>query len=202
MASFPELAKATSSLVAIPYPTVDLAGRHLRAADMLTVKGFGRGGARMTARDAATLLISLMIDHERGGDYAAETARVMRLPLFEGKPFAVLPDYFADGLSISKAKNAGEAMEALLFDCLRERIWRPMEELKRDDILTIGIDPTGRRVTPHIHGPYHPMPVSAAMFVYQRAPGPERRNFERHHILHGRVLLELARLLELQPPPE
>jgi hypothetical protein len=201
MASFPDLAKALSGLLSTPYPTVDLAGRHLRAADMLTVKGFGRGGARMTALDAATMILALMIDHERGGDYAAETARVMRLPLFEGRPFAVYPEHFADGLLISKAKNAGEAIEYLIHDSLRERIRRPMEELDRDNTLTIAVDPTGGSVAPGLHGPYDPDPLSVALFVYRRGPEPRKRNFERNHILHGRVLLEIARLLDL-PPPE
>jgi hypothetical protein len=200
MCSFPELAKALSDLLSIPYPTIDVAGRHLRAAEMITVKGFGRGGAEMTARDAATLVLALLIDHERGGDFASETKRVMRLPLFEGRPFVMYPDHFADDLLIAKAKNAGQALEFLLSDVLRDRIRRPMEELQRDITLTVAIDPTGAVVTPGIHGPYHPEILSAALFVYRRGPEPKKRNVERNTILHGRVLLEIATLLELKVP--
>lgn len=199
MASFPDLAKGLSDLLAVPYPTIDLAGRHLRAADMLTVKGFGRGAAEMTPRDAAALLLGLLIEHQRGGDFAAETARVMRLPLFEDYT-SIYPDHFAHDLSIAKAKNAGQAIECLLSDVLRDRIRRPMEELKKDSILTVAIDPAGDSVSPGIHGPNHPEILSSAIFVYSRNPERKRRNVERNTILHGRVLLEIAKLLELEAP--
>lgn len=200
MCSFPELAKACSALLPVPYPTVDLAGRYLRSANMLTMKGFGRGGAQMTARDAATLLLSLLIDHERGGDFAEETKRVMQLPLFEGRPFVSFPDHFTDNLSIAEAASAGQAIESLLFDVLRDRIRLPMEKLKRDITLTVAIDPTGAVVAPCIHGPYHPEILSVGLFVYRRGPEPKKRNVERNTILHGRVLLEIAKLLELEAP--
>ena len=200
MPSFPELAKALSDLLSIPYPTIDLAGRYLRAAEMLTVKGFGRGGAEMTPRDAATVIIALLIDHERGGDFAAETARVMRLPLFEGRPFVMYPEHFADGLSISGAKNAGQAIEFLLSDVLRDRIRRPMEEMQHDSTLKISIDPSGAVVAPNITGPYNPEILSTALFVYRRGPEPKKRNVERNTILHGRVLLEIAKLLDMEMP--
>ncbi|MGY3240013.1 hypothetical protein ACVMAJ_006903 [Bradyrhizobium sp. USDA 4448] len=199
MASFPELARAVSALLTIPYPTVDLAGRHLRAADMITVKGFGRGGAEMTARDAATLIIALLIDHERGGDFAAETARVMRLPLSQT---TVYPEHFMWDLRVKKAKNAGEAIEFLIHDSLRERIRHPMEEMQRDITLTIAIDPTGMSVAPGLHGPNSPEILGTALLVFRRGAEPPKRNFERNHILHGRVLLEIAKLLELPVPDE
>ncbi|TFV34702.1 hypothetical protein E4K66_30360 [Bradyrhizobium frederickii] len=197
MATSGDLAKALSELLKEPFSTVDLYGRHLRAAGMLSVKGHGRGAAEMTARDAATWLISLVIDHPRGGDFAAETARVLRLPLFEA---TIYPEHFLWDLKVKDAKNAGQAIEFLMHDCLHERIRHPMEDLKRDNILSIGIDPGGDSIAPGLHGPHSPEVFSAALLVYRRGPEKPKPNLWRNHILHGRVLLELARVLDLKVP--
>jgi hypothetical protein len=197
MASFPDLGKKLSSLIGIPFPTIDLAGRELRGAGLLTVKGFGRGGAEMTARDAAILLISLLIDHKRGGDFVGEVKRVISLPLQETES-VVHPDHFADGLSIKSARNAGEALESLIHDAFRSRIREPLEA--GNDCLTIGIDPEGFSVAPGIRGPYYPEIPSAALYVFRRNLERKRRNVERNTIVHGRVLLEIAKLLELPAP--
>jgi hypothetical protein len=194
MASAPELGKAYSDLLGIPFPTIDQASRHLRAAGLLTVKGFGRGGAEMIARDATTLLTALSINHARGGDYAREVKRVLNLPLLEA---IVMPLDFADDLSIKSARNAGEALEFLIADTVRPRIRHPLES--GVDCVTVSFDSDGWFVSVSVRDPNYPVFLGSSLYTFQRGER-ERRNIERNTTIHGRVLLEIAKLLELKVP--
>ncbi len=194
MASAPELGKAYSDLLSIPFPTIDQATRRLREGDLLSIKGFGRGGAQMTARDAAVLLTALCIDHKRGGDFAGETKRVLNLPLLEP---IIHPNDFADGLAIKSARKAGAALEFLIHDTLQARIRQPLEA--GIDCVTVNFDADGLFIAPSIRGSYYPKIPSAALYTFQRGER-DRRNRERATVLHGRVLLEIAKLLELPTP--
>jgi hypothetical protein len=187
-----ELARTYSDLLSRPFPTVDLYGRHLRAADLLNVKGHGRGAAEMTARDAAVWLTALCIDHERGGDFVKEVERVLALPLHEQ---IIVPEYFADDLRCRSARTAGEGLELLIHDVLVPRIRESLESGR--DCMTVGFDADGHSVSLSIQGPHFPQIPSAAMFAFQRGER-KRRNVERATVVHGRVLLEIAKLLELE----
>jgi hypothetical protein len=175
MASFPDLAKALSSLVSIPFPTVDLAGRHLRAAGLLPGAGANKHTRPdMTARDAATMLIGLSIDHERGGDYAAETLRVMSLPLTEIKE---------DKMVWMKCPTAVEAIEMLIDDA---RLY-PGE-------LHCGITPTGNVVQIGVTGAGSTIKTAkeAVMLTY----GTEvPRHVDRWVSLNDSLFRQLAKLL-------
>lgn len=192
MATSGDLAKALSELLKEPFSTVDLYGRHLRAAGLLNVKGHGRGAAEMTARDAAVWLISLAIDHERGGDFAKEVKRVLALPLLDA---IIVPDYFADDLRCKTAKTAGEALASLFHDTLVSRIREVLD--KGQDNVIVSFDGDGESVFLSIKGPYYPEIHSAALLTFQRGERA-RRNVERNTTVHGRVLLEIAKLLELR----
>src|SRR4051812_48990690 len=115
MATSGDLAKALSELLKEPFSTVDLYGRHLRAAGLLNIKGQGRGAAEMTARDAAAWLTALAIDHERGGDFAREVKRVLDLPMHE---HLINPKDYADDLAHRTAKTAGHGLALLIGDTL------------------------------------------------------------------------------------
>ncbi|GAA0030213.1 hypothetical protein [Bradyrhizobium ottawaense] len=193
MATSGDLAKALSELLNEPFSTVDLYGRHLRAAGLLNIKGHGRGAAEMTARDAAVWLISLAIDHERGGDFAKEVKRVLALPPIDA---LIEPDYFADDLSCKSAKTAGEGLASLFHDTLVPRI-REVLEAGRDNVIA-SFDADGESVFLSIQGPYYPEIHSGALLTFRKGER-KRRNIEKTITVHGRVLLELAKLLELTP---
>src|ERR1700744_2425447 len=107
MATSGDLARAFSELVSISFSRVDWIGRQLRRGELLNTKGRGRGAARMTAQDAATWLVALLIDHEHFGDFARETKRVLSLPLHE---VVFYPAHFGDDLACKSAKTAGAAI--------------------------------------------------------------------------------------------
>ncbi|MCK1322935.1 hypothetical protein IVB08_06465 [Bradyrhizobium sp. 173] len=192
MATSGDLAKALSDLLKEPFSTVDLYGRHLRAAGLLSIKGQGRGAAEMTARDAAAWMVALAIDHERGGDFAREVRRVLALPLFEA---IIVPDYFGDDLRCKTARTAGEALASLFHDTLVPRI-REVLASGRDNVIA-GFDGDGEFVMLSIQGPHFPEVHSAAMLSFQRGER-KRRNIEKTVTVHGRVLLEIAKLLDLK----
>ena len=194
MATSGDLAKALSELLKEPFPTTDLYGRHLRSAGLLAIKGHGRGAAEMTARDAAAWLTALCIDHKRGGDFAKEVKRVLALPLLDA---IIVPDHFADDLRCKTAKTAGEALASLFHDTLISRIREVLD--KGQDNVIVSFDGDGESVFLSIKGPYYPEIHSAALLTFQRGERA-RRNVERNTTVHGRVLLEIANLLELKPP--
>lgn len=194
MATSGDLAKALSELLKEPFSTVDLYGRHLRAAGLLSVKGHGRGAADMTARDAAVWLTSLAIDHERGGDFAKEVKRVLDLPMHE---CILNPRDYADDLTHTSAKTAGHALALFIGDTLVPRIRERLE--RGDDLVTANFDADGVFVSLSIFDRH---PGEVAQFVnnlYQRGER-KRRDVERLTVIHGRVLLEVAKLLDLKPP--
>ncbi|MCK1402339.1 hypothetical protein IVB45_20790 [Bradyrhizobium sp. 4] len=189
MATSGDLAKALSELLKEPFSTVDLYGRHLRAAGLLNVKGQGRGAAEMTARDAAAWLTALAIDHERGGDFAREVKRVLDLPMHE---YLLSPKEYADGLAHRAAKTAGHGLALLIGDTLVPRIRDRLE--RGDDLVTANFDADGVFVSLSIS---ERAPGEVAQFVdtlYQRGER-KRRDVERLTVIHGRVLLEIAKLL-------
>ncbi|MBR0735772.1 hypothetical protein JQ581_02435 [Bradyrhizobium liaoningense] len=191
MATSGDLAKALSELLNEPFSTVDLYGRHLRAAGLLNIKGYGRGAAAMTARDAAVWLIALAIDHERGGDFAKEVKRVLALPLLDA---IIVPDDFADDLHCKSAKTAGEGLASLFHDTLVPRI-REVLEAGRDNVIA-SFDGDGQSIFLSIQGSHYPEVHRAALLTFQRGER-RRRNIEKTITVHGRVLLEIAKLLEL-----
>ena len=193
MATSGDLAKALSELLKEPFSTVDLYGRHLRAAGLLNIKGHGRGAAEMTARDAAVWLISLAIDHERGGDFAREVRRVLDLPVHESR---INPKGQADDLSHLSAKTAGHGLALFIGDMLVPRIKERLE--RGDDLVTANFDADGVFVSLSIFD----ADGEVAQFsdtLYQRGER-KRRDVERLTVFHGRVLLEIAKLLDLKPP--
>ncbi|MCK1629669.1 hypothetical protein [Bradyrhizobium sp. 162] len=192
MATSGDLAEGLSELLKEPFSTVDLYGRHLRAAGLLNIKGQGRGAAKMTARDAAAWLTSLAIDHERGGDFGREVKRVLALPLADS---IIAPDYFADDLSCKGAKTAGEGLARLFHDTLVSRIQEVLEN--GQDNVIVSFDGEGESVFLSIQGPYYPEIPSAALLTFRRGER-KRRNVEKTITVHGRVLLEIAKLLELK----
>lgn len=193
MATSGDLAKALSDLLKEPFSTVDLYGRHLRAAGLLNIKGYGRGAAEMTARDAAAWLIALAIDHQRGGDFAKEVKRVLDLPMHE---YLLNPKGYADDLTYLSAKTAGQGLALFIGDMLTPRIRERLE--RGDDLVTANFDADGVFVSLSI---FDRPPDEVAQFVdvlYQRGER-KRRDVERLTVFHGRVLLEIAKLLELKP---
>ncbi|WP_375762612.1 hypothetical protein ACE10W_16640 [Bradyrhizobium sp. B025] len=190
MATSGDLAKALSELLNEPFSTVDLYGRHLRAAGLLHIKGHGRGAAEMTARDAAVWLIALAIDHERGGDFAKEVKRVLDLPMHD----QLNPNGYADDLTYLSAKTAGHGLALFIGDMLVPRIKERLE--RDDDLVTANFDADGVFVSLSI---FDRPPDEVAALLYQRGER-KRRDVERLTVIHGRVLLEIARLLDLKPP--
>lgn len=193
MATSGDLAKALSELLNEPFSTVDLYGRHLRAAGLLNIKGHGRGAAAMSARDAAIWLTALCIDHERGGDFTKEVKRVLALPLLEA---IIVPNDFADDLRCKGSKTAGDALASLFEDALVPRI-REVLEVGRDNVIA-SFDGDGESVFLSIQGSSYPQIQSGALLTFQRGER-KRRNIEKTITVHGRVLLEIAKLLELAP---
>ncbi|TCU75114.1 hypothetical protein EDE08_103331 [Bradyrhizobium sp. R2.2-H] len=194
MATSGDLAKALSKLLNEPFSTVDLYGRHLRAAGLLNIKGYGRGAAEMTARDAAAWLIALAIDHERGGDFAKEVKRVLDLPMHE---YLLNPKNYADDLQHAAAKTAGHGLALFIGDMMVPRIRDRLE--RGDDLVTANFDADGVFVSLSI---FEHTPGEVGQFAsttYQRGER-KRRDVERLTVVHGRILLEIAKLLELKPP--
>jgi hypothetical protein len=60
MATPGELTKALAEAVGLPEATITVHDRHLRAAGLRSKHGRGRGAAKVTARDAAHLLVALL----------------------------------------------------------------------------------------------------------------------------------------------
>ncbi|MCP1852100.1 MULTISPECIES: hypothetical protein [unclassified Bradyrhizobium] len=190
MATSGDLAKRLSELLGAPFSTVDLYGRHLRAADLLSTKGHGRGAAEMTARDAATWLTSLVVDHERGGDFIREVKRALDLPMHE---FLINPTGYADDLAHRTAKTAGHGLALFIGDMLVPRIRERLE--RGDDIVTANFDADGVFVSLSI---LESAQGEVSRFIdttYQRGER-KRRDVERLTVVNGRVLLEIAKLLE------
>lgn len=193
MATSGDLAKALSDLLNEPFSTVDLYGRHLRAAGLLSIKGHGRGAAEMTARDAAAWLTSLCIEHERGGDFAREVKRVLDLPMHE---YLLNPKDYADDLTHPSAKTAGNGLALFIGDMLTPRIRDRIE--RGDDLVTANFDADGVFVSLSIIDRPPDQVAQFADTLYQRGER-KRRDVERLTVIHGRVLLEVAKLLELKP---
>jgi hypothetical protein len=145
----------------------------------------------MTARDAATWLTSLCIEHERGGDFAREVRRVLDLPVHE----CILND--AEDLAHTSAKTAGHALALFIGDMLVPRIRERLE--REDDVVTANFDADGVFVALSV---FEHSPNAVARFAdtnYQRGER-KRRDVERLTVVHGRVLLEIAKILDLKPP--
>ena len=149
----------------------------------------------MTAQDAANWLTALCIDHERGGDFVREVQRVLKLPLHAES--IVQPAHFADDLASQSARTAGDAIAALILDTLVPRIREALET--GQDNVTLTFDADGFSLSPAILGPHYPQIMSAALYLYRRGER-KRRNIERTVTVHGRVLLEIAKSLELPAP--
>ena len=73
MVKLSELTPATANVMGIPEKTVAIYARHLREARLITTGGRGPGGANMTPRDCANLLIAIM-----GAEYAKDAAKVVK----------------------------------------------------------------------------------------------------------------------------
>lgn len=193
-----ELAALLSDLLNIPPSTVDLYGRKLRAAGLLSVKGHGRGAAQMTPMDAAAWLVALCIDHRRGGDFVAEVRQVLELPLCD--TFAI-PETFADGLGISKARNFGDAASALMSDSLASRFSKAMA--KRQDVILLNFHAEGDCVGVSIRNKKLGFEFEAVSWTFQCGHVDDRKrlNLERVTAINGIVLYDIARAMKLIPPP-
>lgn len=190
-----DLARLLSKILDIPFATVDLYGRNLRKGNLLNTKGHGpRSAARMTRSDAANWLISLAVDHKRGGDFIDEVLRVRALPLLDGH---ALPPNIVEGLRFPSAANAGEAIEAA-FDDAHAPIFAKMLS-RREDCFTVGFDSEGQTayvsLSPgKVYGDYR-----QGLWTYQGGE-KKRRMIERTVSIHGAVLYEIA--TALGPPEE
>jgi len=193
-----DLASLLSQILRIPLSTIALYGRHLRAADLVSVKGYGRGAAQMTARDAAVYLVALCIDHERGGDFAREVKRVLALPLSDT---VVTVADFGDDLLFSKARTAGDAIAALFTDALAPRFVEHMRS--REEMFTVHFDAEGASVSVSLT----PKTIDGVFYgggwTYQRGKYDDRkrRNIERLTVLHSAVFHDIAKALGVIPPP-
>ena len=132
MASPGQLVKVTAEILGIPEPTVILADRFLSEAGLRSKSGRGRGAARVTADDAANLLIALSgspypkdavqnvveyaalpVDDMRDSDGRAETWTLVSLPI---KRLQDLPanQSFRDTLvALLEAASEDELREAI-----------------------------------------------------------------------------------------
>jgi hypothetical protein len=190
MATSGDLVRLLSDLLGIPLPTFEHYGRHLRAADMLSIKGHGRGAAKMTAKDAAVWLSAICIDHKRGGDFAKEVKRVLDLPVHE---YLISPRGYADDLAHRSAKTAGHGLALFIQDMLVPKIRESLEA--KNDLVTTNFDAEGAFVALSI---IEHDPGEVSRFInttYQRGER-KRRDVERLTVVHGRVLLEIAKMLE------
>jgi hypothetical protein len=190
MATSGDLAKALSRWLGEPFSTVDLYGRHLRTAGLLASTGHGRGAAEMTARDAATWLVAMAINHARGGDFAKEVKRVLDLPMHE---HLLNPRMYADDLKHVSAKTAGHGISLFIADMLTPRIRERLE--KGDDLVTANFDADGIFVALSIFDSASGSVANFTNSLFQRGER-KRRDVERLTVIHGRVLLEIAKLLE------
>jgi hypothetical protein len=184
-----DLTALLSELLKIPLPTIDLYGRYLRSASLLSIKGHGRGAAQMTPRDAAVWLTSLCIDHERGGDFVREVKRALNLPLLEA---LAIPTHFGQGLAFPAARTAGEAIALMIGDTQSLRFADRLAA--REDCLIAAFDSAGAFVSLSIS----PMKVegdfSHGLWTYQRGER-KRRLIERNTTVHGSVLFEIGKAL-------
>jgi hypothetical protein len=185
-----DLAKLLSELLNVPFSTIDLYGRYLRNAGLLSMKGHGRGAASMKPRDAAYWLTALCVDHERGGDFVREVKRVWALPLLDAQAFPSVE--ITKGLLFPTARNAGEAIEFAISDT-QSPIFVEMLH-KRVDCLTVGYDSEGQSayvsISPgKVDGSYR-----SGVWTFQRGE-KKRRLIERTTSIHGAVLYEIAKAL-------
>lgn len=193
-----DLANLLSQLLRIPVSTIALYGRHLRAADLVNVKGYGRGAAQMTPRDAAVYLVALCVDHERGGDFVREVKRVLALPLSDT---VVTVASFGDDLLFSKAHTAGEAITALFTDAITPRFAKQMRA--REEVFTVHFDAEGAFLSVSLT----PKTVDEVFYgggwTYQRGTYDDRkrRNIERLTVLHSAVFHDIAKAMGVIPPP-
>jgi hypothetical protein len=194
-----ELAEMLSKQLSIPFSTVDLYGRHLRDAGLLTVKGRGRGAAEMTPVDAAYWLIALCINHQRGGDFVKEVTRVANLP--QGK-FTVWPRALINRLQFPHSKNAVSALAALMTDTLSDRYAELMAS--RDRGIYVIFDAEGEFMTIFCgnNKPLDTDESEEAIWNYERTIANEKkpRNLEYSAALHGLVLWRIAKAMDLLPP--
>jgi hypothetical protein len=193
-----ELATLLSELLEIPFSTVDLYGRRLRAAGMLSVKGHGRGAAQMTPSDVAAWLVALCIEHKRGGDFVQEVRQVLRLPLCET---IAIPETIADGLQMSKAKRLGECVSTMMSDVVSARFANAMSI--RQDIFTLAFDAEGVFAAASMQNKKIGPDFQSASWTFQRRKYGDRRrrNLERVTAINGVVLFDIARAMGIIPPP-
>ena len=114
MAKLSDLIPATASVLGVPEKTVAIYARHLREARLITTGGRGPGGADMTPRDCANLLIAIM-----GAEYAKDAAQVIKKyrPIVAGRERISwrLPKMPLDALTqLPEHHQFGNALEALI----------------------------------------------------------------------------------------
>ncbi len=111
MAKLSDLIPATASVLGVPEKTVAIYARHLREARLITTGGRGPGGADMTPRDCANLLIAIM-----GAEYAKDAAQVIKKyrPIVTGGKWR-LSKMPIDALTqLPEHHQFGNALEALI----------------------------------------------------------------------------------------
>ncbi|MGY3590134.1 hypothetical protein ACVIGB_010282 [Bradyrhizobium sp. USDA 4341] len=148
----------------------------------------------MTTKDAAVWLTSLVIGHQRGGDFVREVRRVLDLPMHE---YIINPRDYADDLTHRSAKTAGHGLALFICDMMVPRIRQRLE--RGDDIVTANFDADGVFVSLSILESSRGEVSRFVDTTYQRGER-KRRDVERLTVVNGRVLLEIAKLLELEAP--
>jgi hypothetical protein len=193
-----DLAALLSELLDIPFSTIDLYGRRLRAAGLLSVKGHGRGAAQMTTMDVAVWLVALCVDHKRGGDFIDEVQRTLNLPLCD---CTAVPETAGSNLAVSNAKRMGDCIAALVSDTLAPRFAKAMA--KRQDIFVLTFDAEGDRAGLSLTNKKNGMEFESVIWTFQHGDYDDRprRNLERVTAINGVVLFAIAKAMGIVPPP-
>ncbi len=152
----------------------------------------------MTPDDAAAWLVALCIDHKRGGDFVAEVRQVLDLPLCNT---LALPETFAEGLGASDTNYLGDALAALIRDTPAPRFAKAMA--KRQDVIILNFHAEGDCVGISIRNKKLGSDFKAVSWTFQHGNIDDRQrlNLERVTALNGIVLFEIARAMQLIPPP-
>lgn len=155
MAKLSGLIPVVARVLDVPEKTVAIYARHLRQARLITTSGRGPGGAEMTARDCANLLIAIM-----GGNYAKDAAETVARyrSIVTGVPWQKwqLPQLPLPALKeLSKHHGFGEALDALIVSA-------------KDGSLEVALDAASRKfiearlsISPRLEVTvYGPLPVA------------------------------------------
>lgn len=144
-----------AQVLAIPEQSVAMFARHLRESRLISTGGRGPGGAEMSARDCANLLIALL-----GGSYAKDAAKTVR----NYRRITASPEWPAwdlDHLDLPELKKLplehqfGRALEALILAAKKGTLEAALQaggaHFDRARIF-VPVNLFVRLTTPHAHG--------------------------------------------------